>query len=77
MVLLRHSVLASCVCRSNVSGHLESRHKLLAGLPKRTTSSSDILLKRARNFLSSALDSIAIDMRVLVPAEVGRLSYND
>ena len=57
-----------------MSGHLGSRHKLLAAWPKLINSSSDILRKRARNCSSSSLDSIAIDMQV-APAEVGRVLY--
>src|SRR5215469_4378688 len=60
--------MASSNWHLNVSGHLGSRHKLRAALPKRTNSSSDILLRRLRSSSSSSLDSNAMDMPVL-PAE--------
>ena len=60
-----HSARASANWCLNVSGHLGSRHKLLAALPKRINSSSDILRKRLRSCSSSSVDSNAMDMPVL------------
>ena len=51
-------------CSLNVSGQSRFLHKLLAALPKRINSMSDILRKRVCSCSSSSLGSIAIDMPV-------------